>query len=54
MPRYGSYCTDSFLDLVKEHRPTIMAKPDIVVRAARTIGGPSVYHAIRGNVQNSR
>ena len=50
MPRYGSYCTDSFLDLVKEHRPTIMAKPDIVVRAARTIGGPSVYHAIRGNV----
>ena len=27
-----------------------MSKPDIVVRAALTIGGPSVYPEIRGNV----
>jgi hypothetical protein len=26
-----------------------MSKPKIVVRAALTIGGPSVYHEIRGN-----
>ena len=50
MPSYGYDCAYAFPDLVQEHRPTIMAKPDIVVRAARTIGGPSVYHAIRGNV----
>jgi hypothetical protein len=36
---------------VKEHRPNIMSKPEIVVRAARTIGGPSVYHEIRGDVK---
>jgi len=28
-----------------------MSKPDIVVRAALTIGGPSVDHEIRGDVQ---
>jgi hypothetical protein len=28
-----------------------MSKPDIVLRAARIIGGPSVDHAIRGDVQ---
>jgi hypothetical protein len=28
-----------------------MSKPEIVVRAALTIGGPSVYHEIRGNVE---
>jgi len=27
-----------------------MSKLEIVVRAALTIGGPSVYHEIRGNV----
>jgi len=27
-----------------------MSKPEIVVQAALTIGGPSVYHEIRGNV----
>jgi hypothetical protein len=28
-----------------------MSNPEIVVRAALTIGGPSVYHEIRGNVR---
>jgi hypothetical protein len=28
-----------------------MSKLEIVVRAARTIGGPSVYHDIRGDVK---
>jgi hypothetical protein len=34
-------------DLVKEQYPNIMSKPEIVVRAARTTGAPSVYHEIR-------
>jgi hypothetical protein len=38
---------------VKEHRPNIMSKPEIVVRAARTIGDLLVYHEIRENVNFS-
>jgi hypothetical protein len=28
-----------------------MSKLEIVVRTGRTLGGPSVYHEIRGNVK---
>jgi len=51
MPSHGYYCDYSFSSPVKEQRPHIMSKPEIVVRVALTIGGLLGYHDIRGDVK---